>query len=147
MFATHDGLYEFRVIPFRVCNGSATFQRLMQQTLRGLGECCSVYIDDMIVFSSTVEEHVRHLRLVFDRLHVGLKLHPAKCDFASPRVVYLGHVITAEGILSNPTGVKEVREFLGLVGYYRRFVPNFARVAGPLHSLIYSPGSSFSLDW
>ena len=91
---------------------------------------------------------MRHLRLVFDRLReVGLKLHPAKSDFASPRMVHLGHAITAEGVLpnpdkveavrsfKNPTGVKEVREFLGLVGYYRRFVPNFARVAGPLHSL------------
>ena len=147
-FATHNGLYEFRVMPFGVCNGPATFQRLMQQTLRGLGDFCNVYIDDMIIFSSTVEDHVRHLRLVFDRLRaVGLKLHPAKCDFASPEVMYLGHMITADGILpnpgkveavrsfKNPTGVKEVREFLGLAGYYRRFVPSFAKVAGPLHSL------------
>ena len=74
-------------------------------------------------------------------------LHPDKCEFASPKVHYLGHIITAEGILPNPdkvravkdfrnpTNVKEVREFLGLAGYYRRFVPNFAQVAGPLHSL------------
>ena len=109
---------------------------------------CNVYIDDMIVFSSSVDEHLEHLQLVFDRLReVGVRLHPAKCEFASPKVHYLGHVITAEGILPNPdkvkavkefrnpTNVKEVREFLGLAGYYRRFVPNFARVAGPLHSL------------
>ena len=76
-----------------------------------------------------------------------MRLHPVKCEFASPKVPYLGHVVTAEGILPNPdkvkavkefrnpTNVKEVREFLGLAGYYRRFVPNFARVAGPLHSM------------
>ena len=86
-FATHEGLYEFQVMPFGVCNGPAMFQHLMQQTLRGLGDFCSVYIDDMIIFSSMVEDHVRHLRLVFDCLRaVGLKLHPAKCDFASPEV-------------------------------------------------------------
>ena len=147
-FSTHDGLYEFRVMPFGVCNGPATFQRLMHHALRGFGEFCNVYIDDMIVFSSSVGEHLEHLQLVFDRLReVGVRLHPAKCEFASPKVHYLGHVITAEGILPNPdkvkavkefrnpTNVKEVREFLGLAGYYRRFVPNFARVAGPLHSL------------
>ena len=103
---------------------------------------------NMIVFSSSVEEHLEHLRLVFDHLKaIGLRLHPVKCEFASPKIDYLGHVITAAGILPNPdkvtavrefrnpTSVKEVREFLGLAGYYRRFVPNFARVTGPLHSL------------
>ena len=151
-FSTHEGLFEFRVMPFGVCNGPATFQCLMQQTLRGLGDFCSVYIDDMIIFLRTVEDHVEHLRSVFDRL----RLHPAKCDFASPEVVYLGHPISADGILpnpgkveavrsfKNPTGVKEVREILGLAGYYRQFVPNFAKVAGPLHSHL--SGGSIPLD-
>ena len=111
-FSTHDGLYEFRVMPFGVCNGPATFQRLMQHALRGFGEFCNVYIDDMIVFSSSVDEHLEHLCRVFNRLRaVGVKLHPVKCEFASPEVDYLGHVITAEGILPNPDKVKAVREF------------------------------------
>ena len=110
----------------------------MQHALRGFGEFCNVYIDGMIVFSSSVDEHLEHLHRVFDRLRaVWVKLHPVKCEFASPKVDYLGHVITAEGILANPdkvkavrefrnpTNVKEVWEFLGLTGYYRRFVPNF----------------------
>ena len=147
-FATHDGLFEFRVLPFGVCNGPATFQRVMQQALRGLSDLCSVYVDDIIVFSRTVEDHVSHLEQVFSRLReVGLRLHPAKCRFASPQVEFLGHLITAEGILPNPakisavkefrnpTNVKEVRQFLGIAGYYRRFVPNFSKVAGPLHDL------------
>lgn len=90
-FSTHDGLYEFRVMPFGMCNGPATFQHLMQHALRGFGEFCNVYIDDMIVFSSLVEEHLEHLRLVFDRLReVGVRLHPVKCEFASPKVDLLG---------------------------------------------------------
>ena len=84
-----DGLYEFRVMPFGVCNGPATFQRLMQHALRGFGEFCNVYSDDMIVFSTSVDEHLEHLYLVFDRLRdVGVKLHPVKCEFASPILLW-----------------------------------------------------------
>ena len=111
-FSTHDELYEFRVMPFGVCNGPATFQRLMHHALRGFSEFCNVYIDDMIVFSSSVGEHLEHLQLVFDRLReVEVRLHLAKCEFASPNVHYSGHAITAEGILPNPDKVKAVKEF------------------------------------
>ena len=144
-FVTFDGLYEFRVMPFGLCNAPATFQRLMQRALVGMSKFCSVYIDDILVFSESVEEHIGHLCQVFRRLReVGLKLHPQKCFLGRPEVPYLGHVISAEGILPNPgkvLAVKEfptptnVREFLGLASYYRRFVPDFAKQAGPLHTL------------
>ena len=148
-FVTMDGLYEFRVMPFGLCNAPATFQRLMQKTLAGLSAFCSVYIDDVIVFSRSLEEHLDHLSQVFSRLRkVGLKLHPSKCQFAFPEVPYLGHIISAKGISPNPdkvravrdypvpTNVRAIREFLGIAGYYRRFIPNFAKVAQPLYHLI-----------
>ena len=147
-FVTFDGLYEFRVMPFGLCNAPSTFQRLMQRTLSGLSRFCSVYIDDILVFSETVEDHMEHLRQVFCRLRdVGLKLHPQKCFLGRSEVPYLGHIISSNGIFPNPdkieavkkyptpTNVRSVREFLGLASYYRRFVPNFAKIAGPLHML------------
>ena len=118
----------------------------MQQALRGMGEFCSVYVDDNIVFSQTAEDNIGHLEQVFSRLReVGLRLHPAKCRFA--QVAFLGHLITAQGILPNPdkikalkefrnpTNAREVQEFLKIAEYYRRFVPGFSKVAGPLHNL------------
>ena len=81
-FVTMDGLYEFRAMPYGLCNAPTTFQRLMQKTLPGLGSFCSVYVDDIIVFTSTVEEHLDHLTQVFGRLRkIGLKLLPQKCSF------------------------------------------------------------------
>ena len=119
----------------------------MQKVLAGL-PFCSVYIDDIIVFSDSVEEHIGHLREVFGRLRrANLKLHPKKCQFARCSVLYLGHVITAEGIAPNPekvdavkrfpspTSVKGVRQFLGMASYYRRFIPGFAKIPSPLHAL------------
>jgi len=120
----------------------------MQKVLTGLGDFCSVYIDDILVFSNSMEEHLEHLKQIFQRLQrVGLKLHPQKCVFGSHEVLYLGHLISGSGILPNPekiaavkrfptpTSVKAVRQFLGLASYYRRFVPNFARVANSLYGL------------
>ena len=151
-FVTMDGLYEFQVMPFGLCNAPATFQRLMQKILAGLGgnnPFCNVYIDDIIVYSTSIEEHLDHLTQVFSRLRSsGLKLHPNKYSFGYSEVKYLGPVISAEGIAPNPekiravqdlavpVNVRKVREFLGLVGYYRCFIPNFTRVAGPLHALL-----------
>ena len=133
-FITQHGLFEFRVMPFGLCNAPATFQRLMQRVLAGLESFCSVYIDDIIVFSETVKEHGDHLCQIFQRLwRFRLKLHPEKCKFARPSVGYLGHVISGEGIAPNPekiravqnfpvpTSVKAVRQFLGMASYYRRF--------------------------
>ena len=150
-FVVPGGLYEFRVMPFGLCNAPATFQRLMQKVLGGLGgerPFCSVYIDDIIVYSDSVADHLDHLRQVFARLRrVGLKLHPGKCSFARQSVTYLGHVISSQGIAPDPkkveavknfpipTSVREVRQFLGMASYYRRFIKSFAKIASPLHAL------------
>ena len=152
-FITHQGLFEFRVMPFGLTNAPAVFQRLMQKVLGGLNpdegpEFVEVYIDDVLVFSRTMEEHVEHLRQVLERLRkAGLKLKPTKCHFIRQTVEYLGHVITPEGLKPNPkqvsairdypasTSVSQVRQFLGMTSYYRRFIDGFATIASPLHSL------------
>ena len=149
-FRTSSGqLFEFNQVPFGLCNAPATFSRLMDRVLAGLHwETCLFYLDDIIVFSSTWEDHLARLREVFERLrHAKLKLGPAKCTFAAKEVSYLGHRVTEEGLLPDPTllaairdipppkTATEVRSFLGLVGYYRRYVKGFAAIAAPLHAL------------
>ena len=145
-FVTFEGLYEFRVMPFGLCNAPSTFQRLMQRILQGLGSFCSVYIDDILIFSESVEEHLVHLSQIFRRIEsFGLKLHPKKSSLGHAEVLF--HVVSAKGIHPDPAKIRAVKEFpvptnvrllrgfLGLASYYRRFVPNFARIAGPLHML------------
>ena len=148
-FVTHSGLYEFLVMPFGLCNAPATFQRLMETVLAGLvGECCLVYLDDILVIGETFEEHLGNLQKVFSRLkEANLRLHPKKCYFASPSVDYLGYHVSAEGLstdarkteavanFSQPMDLKSLRSFLGLASYYRRFIPCFSKIASPLHLL------------
>ena len=161
-FATPHGLYEFRVMPFGLTNAPAVFQRLIQQVLSGLNpedgnDFVTAYIDDILIFSPTLHEHLEHLRKVIERLQdVNLKLKPTKCKFVRGGVDYLGHVITATGLKTNPRltdavqefprpgNVHDVRRFLGMSSYYRRFIPNFAKVAQPLHQLT-AKGVPF--DW
>ena len=149
-FVAPQDLFEFKVMPFGL---SAVFQRLMQQVLMGLNPpqgpyFVSVYIDDVLVFSKTFKEHLQHLRQVIDRLEkAGLKLKPSKCHFARKEVEYLGHVITSQGVKTNPKLVEAVRDFqaprdvkglrrlIGMSSYYRKFIPNFAKVAKTLHRL------------
>ena len=121
----------------------------MDRVLAGLHwETCLFYLDDIIVFAATWEEHLARLWQVFERLHhAQLKLGAEKCTFAAKEVSYLGHRVTSEGLLPDPTLLKaireigtpknatEVRSFLGLAGYYRRYVKNFTTIVGPLHSL------------
>lgn len=149
VFTTYSGLYEFHRMPFGLVNAPATFQRLMEHVLAGLARSkCLVYLDDVLVIGSTWEEHNKNLREVFERIRqAGLRLKPKKCKFAQESVVYLGHVITKEGIATDPekitavryypvpTDVRSLRSFLGLASNYRRFVPGFSKVAGPLHAL------------
>ena len=148
-FITQDGLYEFNVLPFGLHNAPATFQRAMQEVLRGLHwKFVLVYLDDVIVFSSSFKEHLVHLRQVFDRFRtVGLKLQPKKCIFGQKEVKYLGHIVGENGVAtdseklqivreySTPAKVSDIRSFLGLVGYYRKFIKDFCRVAEPLTNL------------
>ena len=149
-FRTSSGqLYEFNQVPFGLCNAPATFSRLMDRVLSGLHwETCLFYLDDIFVFSSTWEEHIARLRQVFEQLrHGNLKLGAEKCTFAAKEVNYLLHRVMKEGLLPDsvllaaireippPKMATEVRSFLGLVGYYRRYVKNFTTIDGPLHAL------------
>ena len=148
-FCTHEGLFHFNVMLFGLCNAPATFQRLMDMVLSGLQwSSYIVYIDDIIIVGKTFEAHLSNLRQVFERLdRAGLKLQPHKCQFMQPKVKFLGHVVSADGILPDPdktcrvrewpipTTIKETQQFLGLASYYRRFIKNFASVASPLHKL------------
>ena len=111
-FITHHGLFEFCVMPFGLTNAPAVFQWLMQKVLSDLKtddgrDFAEVSIDDVLIFSETLEEHLQHIRLVLERLKkAGLKLKPAKCHFLRERVEYLGHLITPQGLKPNPKQVK-----------------------------------------
>ena len=148
-FATHNGLYEFLVMPFGLTNSGASFQRLMGHILRGLEyRFALIYIDDIIIFSKSVEEHLSHLEEVFKRLRgANVKLNPKKCSFVKQKVEYLGHVVTPDGIspdpgkvrvvqdFPTPTNLKQLRTFLGLANYYRCFIKGFVHIARPLNVL------------
>ena len=148
-FTTGDGLWQFTVMPFGLCNAPATFERLMDQVLACLPwEVCLVYLDDIIIHAREFEEAISRLREVFLRLRIAnLKLNARKCQLFAQEVRYLGHIIGKDGIATDPEKVKavqewpvpwtqrEVRSFLGLCTYYRRFVPSFASIAKPLHRL------------
>ena len=148
-FTTHVGLYQFRVMPFGLCNAPATFQRLMETLLAGLiGKICLVYLDDVLVLGKTTQEHLQNLEAVWHRLHqAGLRLKPSKCSLFRDEVEYLGFRVSPHGIATDtkkvkairdysiPTDVRALRSFLGLVSYYQRFVPGFSVVANPLFAL------------
>ena len=134
-FTTNYGLFKFCVMPFGLQNAPAVFQRLMQGILTGMNpsdgpDFVSLYLDDILVFSPSLEDHLNHLGQVLNRLsEVGLKLKPSKCHFVTLRVEYLGHLITPQGIKPNseheravtdfpvPTSLKGVRAFIGLTSY------------------------------
>lgn len=155
-FSTGLGLWQFKVMPFGLCNAPATFERLMECVLAGVPPSVAmVYLDDIIVHARTFDELLQRLRVVFEKLRqAGLKLSPKKCALFQRRVKYLGHVLSGDGVavdsekvnsvLSWPTpqNTKEVRSFLGLCSYYRRFIHGFADIAQPLHQLT-SKNTSF----
>ena len=148
-FSTRNGLYQFRVMPFGLCNAPSTFERLMEMVLSGLQwQICLVYLDDIIIFGRTIDEELERLQQVLERIRkTGMKLKPKKCFLFQKKVLYLGHIVSADGIATNPekiesvkhcpipVNVKQVRSFLGLCSYYRRFIKDFAKVADPLHRL------------
>jgi hypothetical protein len=155
-FATSDGtLYQYRVMPFGLKNVPATFQKPMTRVLAGLlGKCVHV-TDDIIVYSRTHEEHVSHLRQVFERLHeYGLRCAVEKCRFEVCELPYLGHVIGSkcnrpqEGHLRQirdaptPRIKKQLQSFLGLANWVREYVPRFSEIAAPLTDLLHK-GKSF----
>ena len=149
-FTTPMGLFEYTRMPYGLSNAPATFQRLMQIVFReNLLQTLIVYLDDIIVYSKSIDEHLSRLRTVLSKLRQhGLKLEPKKCQFFCQRVTYLGHIVTADGVTTDPSKteavakwpkpktLKELRSFLGFCSYYRRFVSGFSKIAKPLHQLV-----------
>ena len=152
-FSVGRGLWQYNVMAFGLCNAPATFERLMENVLGVLR--CLIYLDDVIVHYSTFERELERLRLVLSRLRAAnLKLNPKKCELFRCKVRFLGHVVSCEGVTTDPGKIeavktwpvprnaKEVRRFVGLCTYYRRFVRSFSDVARPLHELT-EKGQSF----
>lgn len=148
-FVTKYGLFEYRKMPMGISNGSSTFQRCMELVFRGMQwKTLLIYLDDIILYSSNLRDHLNTLEEVLSRLKsAGLKLKPSKCQFFEEQVLYLGHVVGKDGIRPNPSvtesirewqkpkNVKDVQKFLGLCNYYRQFICKFSEVAAPLSKL------------
>ena len=147
-FACHRGLFQFNVMPFGLSNTPAVFQELMNIVLQGCEEFAMAYLDDVLIFSKNPEEHLRHIETIFERIRQhGLKLKLKKCAFCKEETEYLGFVISKDGVkpdpkkveairdLPEPKNVREIRGFIGMCSYYRRFVPNFSKIAEPLIDL------------
>ena len=148
-FKTRWGLYEYQVMPFGLTNAPATFQELINDTLREyLDDFVLAYLDDVLIFSKTYEEHVEHVRKVLEKLrlkHLPVKLK--KCEFHKERIAFLGYIVSREGLAPDPgkiksiqdwptpTKLKEVQGFLGLANYYRKFIKGFSGIASPLTNL------------
>ena len=157
-FITHQGLFQFAVMPFGLSNAPATFERLMDRVLAGLlWERALVYLDDVIVYGRTFDEALENLAMVFQRYrNANLKLKGKKCDFFKLSINFLGHVISEAGVACDPdklsavkewpvpTNQKELRGFYGLCSYYRRFVPMFAEVTDPLAQMM---GKKSNFAW
>lgn len=149
-FTTRWGLYEFTVLPFGLCNAPATFQRLMNDTFReNLGKFVLIYLDDILVYSPSEEEHVKHLSWVLGQLRKHkLFAKRSKSEFGLEEIEYLGHLVSGKGVKPDPgkisavmdwpepVDVKGVQQFLGLANYYNRFVKDFAAIASPLTDLL-----------
>lgn len=145
-FSVDNGHYEFVRMPFGLKNAPSTFQRVMDNILREhIGVRCLVYMDDIIVFSTSLQEHLTNLKLIFDTLKkYNMKVQLDKSEFLHKEVAFLGHIVTQEGVKPNPQKVetikkwpipkteKDLRAFLGILGYYRKFIKDFARIAKPL---------------
>lgn len=145
-FSVEGGHYEFVRMPFGLKNAPATFQRVMDNVLRDhIGVICLVYMDDIIIFSTSLQEHLINLSKIMETLRkYNLKVQIDKCDFLQKEVAFLGHVITPEGVRPNPDKIKVIQEwplpknekelkgFLGVIGYYRKFIKDFAKIAKPL---------------
>jgi hypothetical protein len=166
-FICSEGLYEFNVMPFGLRNAPGTFQRLMDKVLKDhIGDFVEVYVDDIMIYSKSLEDHMIHIEKVLQKLRdYNLVIKLKKCRFCQKKIEFLGHEIGEEGLKPNskkietinniqePKTVTEVRSFLGLCSYYRRFVKGFSKIAGPLTELtkkdvpfIWAQGQQESFD-
>ena len=155
---TPFGLYEFVRMPFGLRNAAQTFQRFIDQVLRGL-PFCYAYIDDVLIASPTPEEHKKHLHTIFNRLReFGIIINPTKCVFGVPSLHFLGHLVDSQGIrplqdkvtavqdFVQPETRRHLRKFLGLINFYHRFIPNCAQILQPLNNLL-STNSCKTIAW
>ena len=160
-FACELGLFEWRRMPFGMCNASATFQRAIARALRNIVNCegsmVMAYIDDIVIATETVEDHMARLREVFECLReAGFKMRVAKCDFMKSEIKYLGRVVSAEGVKPDPKAVAKLRDweiprnktemqsFLGFANYYREFIPCHDKLVAPLHTVT---GLNVTFTW
>jgi hypothetical protein len=149
-FKTHSGLYEFKVMPFGLTNAPATFQAVMNTIFAPLlRKCVLVFMDDILVYSKSLQDHYGHLQQVFEILHTNqFLLKRSKCEFVQKSLEYLGHIVSQKGVSTEPSkiasvnnwpqpkSVKHLRGFLGLTGYYRRFIRNYGIISRPLTQLL-----------
>jgi len=154
-FTTQDGLYEYVVLPFGLTNAPAQFSRMMARIFADSHHCATIYMDDIVVRARDFDQALQHLDHVLKKLiNAGLKIRPDKCHLVQREVQFLGHVVSSEGIKPDqdktravlnwpqPTCRRELSAFIGLCGYYRRFIGNFSTIARPLHDLL-----SVKSDW
>ena len=144
-FVTPFGKYQFKAVPFGLAQAPAYFQQLISMVLQGCSDFAMAYLDDIIIFSKIEAEHLKHIEVIFQKLkEAGLK---SKCDFFKKEIHYLGHLISDKGIyplpekldticnMPKPKNAKEIKQFLGLCGYYRKFIPHFVDILRPLAKL------------
>jgi type III secretory pathway component EscU len=148
-FKTPNGLYEFKVLSFGLTNAPAVFSQMMHNIFQAcIGKFVLIYLDDILVYSKSEEEHYEHMRLVFQLLRTHqLYLKPSKCQFLKSKVTYLGHVISAEGIKPDPAKtasvenwpepktIRQLRSFLGFSYYFRKFIQGYSKMVLPLTDL------------
>ena len=154
------GVYEFLRMPYGLCNTPATFQRLMQNCLGELNLTYAlIYLDDVIVFSHTEEDHLHRLRVVFGRfLEHRLKLKPSKCHFLQDEITFLGHQVSVQGMkpgtenlraiakMAPPTTYTGIREYIGMTGFFQRFIKGYAKIAKPLNDLLSGEASKLKSE-
>ena len=153
-------MYEFLLMLYRLCNAPATFQRLMQNCLGELNLTYAlVYLDDVIVYSNMEEDHLCRLQAMFERFHEHeLKLKPLKCSFLHRQIMFLGHEISTDGMkpgtlnlkgiaeMALPANYTQVWRFLGMTGFFRRFIKNYARIAKPLNDILEGEASKMKSE-
>ena len=147
---TESGCWQFRKLPFGLMNSPSAFNLVMSKVLSGLlFKFALAYLDDILAYSSSFEQHLEHLKIIFDRFRkAGIKFKPSKCVFAKKAVTYLGHTLTKDGISVNsdkvsviknykrPKNQKQVKQFIGCITYYKKFIKNFCHIVVPLNKLL-----------